>query len=288
MPDTAGMYEIRGLDIDKLAKGFADEEFVFKSFCQVSTTSAREIRWYQKTSGTLTATSPSRIANVSELSMPSVLETSWTRQTSYIKKYIVDSPMISAEDIRDSDVDILARNVRDLTRAIAYQVDTRIWNVATENQSASLINSVTSTAAWDAASGQDPIEDILEAKQKIRSAGYNPEGAVLLLNSYDHKSLLTWLISSKGASIPTWASGQMTEGKIMNILGLDVLVSENVTTDYAAVIVKQRAVSWKSFMPITATTIEDKGIGIKIRVWEEGEAILTDPKAVSLISNTKL
>jgi len=53
MADTSGMQDIRGIDIDKLAKGFADEENDFKNITTLSTTSAREIRWYKKTSGFL-------------------------------------------------------------------------------------------------------------------------------------------------------------------------------------------------------------------------------------------
>ena len=43
MVETSGMAEIRGIDIDKLAKGFADEENILKKFVTVSSTSAREI-----------------------------------------------------------------------------------------------------------------------------------------------------------------------------------------------------------------------------------------------------
>jgi hypothetical protein len=41
-------------------------------------------------------------------------------------------------------------------------------------------------------------------------------------------------------------------------------------------------------MPITSVTIKDEGIGTKIRVWEEGEAILTDPNAVYGITDTQV
>src|SRR3990167_9797961 len=121
MADTSGMAEIRGIDIDKLAKGFADEEFIFKQFLTVTTTSAREIRWYQKTAGTLDSTdttgiTASQIANVSHGALPVVIEQSWKRNTSRVQKYFVESPWISFEDIRDSDPDVLATNVRDLTR----------------------------------------------------------------------------------------------------------------------------------------------------------------------------
>ena len=39
-------------------------------------------------------------------------------------------------------------------------------------------------------------------------------------------------------------------------------------------------------MPITSVVIDDPGIGKKIRVWEEGVALLTDPKSAHLITDT--
>ena len=81
---VSGQSTIRGIDIDKLAKGFADEEFIFKQFCTVTPTSAREIRWYQKTSGILSGsatqglTVQQTIANINQLAQPAVLEQSWT------------------------------------------------------------------------------------------------------------------------------------------------------------------------------------------------------------------
>lgn len=285
MADSVEMQEIRGLDIDKAVKGFALMEYIFKNDCTVSSTSADSIRWYQETSADLTATSPSAVANVSPLSIFPTLEVTWTRNTSYVKKYAAEG-FISMEDMKSADVDVVARTLLRLTRAVVKQVDSDIWDVMTESRSVVNINSVTSTAAWDAASGQDPIEDILEAKQKIWEANYNPEGASLYLSPKDHKSLLTWLISTKGSSVPAFASERVRTGTVMNILGLNVKVSNNVTADYAAVVVPQVACTWKSHTPTTSRAIEEPGIGTKFRVWELGIAILTDPKAVTLISNT--
>lgn len=290
MADKSGQAEIRGIDIDKLAKGFADEEIVLKRFVTVSNTSAREIRWYQKTSGFLTATTTTGAATyiqTGEKALPTVIEQSWTRQTSYVKKFFVESPLISEEDIKDSDIDILATNIRDLVRAVEYDVEKHIWNVLTENQTPSLINTNASTAAWDAANGQDPVEDIMEAKMNIRTNGYNPEGGVLFLSPKDHKSLLTWLITTKGSSIPSFASARVGDGVVMELLGLRVVVSTIVTADKACVAVPNRAVTYKQFEPVTARQIEEVGMGRKVRVWEEGVAILTDPKAVNLITNTQ-
>ena len=287
MASASGEAAIRGIDIDKLAKGFADEENQFKKLCTVSKTAAREVRFYRKTSGFLdsadtTAITASQIDNVSERSRPVVVEQTWTRVTKYVRKYFVESPMISEEDIRDSDVDVLATNVRDLVRAVQRRVDKRIYDVITADNG----NTNASTAAWDAASGQDPIEDLMEAKQLIREDGYNPEGAFLLLSPKDHKSLLTWLITTKGSSIPSFSSERVKDGVVMELLGLNVMVSANVDADEAAIVVGQRCMTWKAFSPLTSAVITDPGIGKKIRVWEEGEAIMTDTNACCIITNT--
>ena len=72
----------------------------------------------------------------------------------------------------------------------------------------------------------------------------------------------------------------------MGLLGANVIVSENFTTDWVVQWVPSRAATWKAFMPITSVVMDEPGIGKKIRCWEEGECILTDPNAVHIISDT--
>src|SRR3990167_7885951 len=134
MPDTLGMADLRGMDVDKLAKGFADVDFVFKNFLTVTPTSAREIRWYRKTSGVLGSTDTtgitgSQIVGNAFGTLPPIAEQSVTRLTSYIKHFAIESPWFSYADIQDSDLDMLAINIRDLTRAVENQVDYRIFDV---------------------------------------------------------------------------------------------------------------------------------------------------------------
>jgi len=289
MVDASGQADIRGIDIDKLAKGFADESNVFKQFCTVSSTKNRELRWYKKTSGFLDSVdtsgiTASQIAGVAERALPTVVEQSWTRQQDFVRKYFVESPTISMEDIRDTDIDILATNIRDLVRAVARQVDKRIYDVLAANVG----NTTAATATWDNATQANVniVKDLLTAKRKIRQAGYDPEGAFLLVTANDHELLLTNLIFTKGSSIPAFSSAQVSgQGVVHEILGLKVIVSENVTADEAQVVVNKRAMTWKAFMPITSVVIDDPGIGKKIRVWEEGEALMTDVNAGSAITN---
>lgn len=299
MADTSGQQDLRGLNVDKLAKGFADEDNVFKKFVSNSKTNAREMRWYQKTSGfldspTTTGITKTFINPVAERARPMVVEQSWTRNTSYAKKFFVESPTISMEDIKDTDIDILATNIRDLVRAVGRKVDLRIFSVLNEAAAATPTvpnpTNVNTAAAvgtgWDDATNGNPIKDILVGQRKIRQAGYNPMGAVIAMNSIEHQFLLDYLITQKGSSIPAFASEKVRSGVVMQLLGNDIIVSENQTTDYVTMWVPNRAATWKAFMPMTSVVMDDPGIGKKIRVWEEGECLLTDPLAVHVITDT--
>jgi len=290
MADASGQADIRGIDVDRLAKGFGEVEDNIIKVCEVTTTNAREIRWFQKTAGFLdsadtTGITATHIGNTSFGSLPVVVEQSWTRQTSYVRKYFVESPWISDEDIKDSDVNILATNVRDLVRGVKRQKSVRIYAVLSADAS----NTNATSAAWNTASytGVNIIEDIMEGKMNIYDDGYNPEGAWLLLSSLDHKSLITWLIDGKGSSIPSFASARVADGAVMEILGLKVMVDTIVTADEAMIVIPQRAITWRSFGDITSEIIRDPLIGQKIRVAEWGEAIMTDPAAANKITNTQ-
>ena len=131
MPDKSGQADIRGLDINKLARGFADVENILKNFVRKGKTKAREMRTYQKTSGFLdTATTDDTAISLiptSQFARPFVTEQSWTRNTDYVQDFMVESPWISFSDMKDNDVDILKTNVRDIVRAVQRKVDLRIF-----------------------------------------------------------------------------------------------------------------------------------------------------------------
>lgn len=293
MADTQGQIDIRGIDVQKFLTGFADEDTILKGMCRQSTTSAREIRWFQKTAGylapaTTTGITTNLASNKGFGSMAPIANASFTRNTSYVWKFSMKSEIISLEDEADSDVDILAVTLRDLLRGIASQVDTRIYNVMTESLSPSTINTVAATDdGWDDAATGNPILDILKAKQLIRSYRYDiSSGGVLYINSIEERNLLNFLISVKGSSIPQLAS-QTVEGKrLMEILGLKVVVSENATTDYALIFIEGVSCAWKQFMPLTSKVEEIVGVGKVVHVWEEGQALLENPRSVCLITDT--
>ena len=299
--DTSAEADIRGIDIDKLAKGFGTEAYIMRKYVVNSKTKHREIRWYRKGLTLATAMNPldtpttngvtaSMMGNTSFKARPFVVEQAWERQTSYIKKFFVESPTISMEDLKDNDVDILASNVRDLVNAVAAKVDRRIYDVITEATVTSgsplpvICNTTGAIAGWATTATCNPISDLMNAKMEIRAAGYNPEGAVCLMNELEHKNLLNFLINVKGSSIPQFATEKVKSGVVMELLGLKILVSHYASASWVVTWVPSRACTWKSFMPISTAVVDEPGIGKKIRVWEEGEAIQTDPLAIHVLT----
>ena len=287
MADTSSMAEIRGIYISKLVEGFAEEGIILKNYCRVIPTSAREIRWYSKTAGFLTGPTSTDItttliANTSSKSLPVAIEPSYTRTTSYVKKYFASSPMLSIEDIKDCDPDVWGDMLKDTVRAVNYQVDQRIQTVMT----AAGCGTAAAVDEWDVDATCDPITDVLLGLESIRSYGYEINNVVLYLNPLEYKNLIRWLINVKGSSIPNFSSDKVESGKMMEFLGCKVVVSENATSDQATMFVPNKAVIWKEFMPITSAVVDDAGIGKTVRVWCEGEAIRPNPYAVYKISNT--
>lgn len=290
MADTSAMADIRGIDIDKLAKGFAEEKLVLRNYVVNSKTSAREIRWYQKTAGFLDSTdttdiTASQIYNTASKSLPVVVEQSWTRNTSYVKNFKVESPWFSIEDLNDTDIDLLAENIHDLVRGLQNQVEKRIYSVLTEALTPVNIQTAAATAdGWDDDETGNPIADMLAVRQAFKTYSYSPEGAICYISPDEEAALINYLISVKGSSIPGFASEKVKSGVVMELLGFKIVTSENATATYATFFIPNKACTWKSFMPLRTFIIDDPGIGKKFRVIEEGEAILTDPKAVFLMT----
>ncbi len=298
--DGSAEKDIRGINIDKLAKGFGELLPTFKNYVQKSTTKARELRWWRKGLTLATAQNPldtlttqgvtgSMMSNTAFKARPFVVEQKWERQTSHIKKYFVESPLISIEDIKDNDIDVLAGNVKELVKAVHFKVDRRIYDVITEatttgTPNPTTVNTAASVDGWQATATCNPILDLLNAKMMLADSGYDPEGATCLMTPLEHKSLLNFLINVKGSSIPPFATEKVRSGIVMQLLGLNIAVSPNATDDFVITFLKT-ATTWKQFMPLSSVVIDEPMIGKKIRVMEEGEAILEHPKAVHILTD---
>lgn len=288
MADTVGMADIRGLNIEKTVTGFALQEYVFKQLCLETTSSSWQERYFKETAADLTGGTGQAVEGVPRLANFPHGEVSWTVANSWMKKHGMEG-RISWEDAKTNDVDVIARTLLRIARAVTKSVDAEIWDTLTESRSVSTINSVTISAGyeWDSATlaNRDPIQDILNAKKEIYTDNYNPDNnGYLCLNPKDYANLLG---NANVRNAGQFYTDDVTRnGKVGFLLGLKVLVSNNVTADYAAVVVGKEAATWKSVQPLTVKTIEDPGIGYTIRAWEVGTCQLKNPEAVCLIINT--
>ena len=290
MADSVGMANIRGLDINKTVKGFAEMEYIFKSDLAQATTTGDSLRWYQETNGTESAVSPMRSSNVAFQSRPGTTEKTWTRNTSYVRKYFQET-FVPLMDIRTADINVISRSLRALTRMITRDIDAHIWDVLTQSRvhptgATTDINLITSSGAWnDGASS--PVRDVTAAQRVIWvSGGYNAKDASLYISPLGYEYLFNWVFS-KGSQIQSFVSERLDSGTITKFCGLNVKVSPNVTADYAAVAIPQVAATYYTETDITSAMSENPGIGSTIRVWAVGEPVLTDPKAVCLVSNVE-
>lgn len=288
MVETSGQALIRDIDITKGAIAEFEEALIFKNLISGRPTKAREIKFWTKTSGYLTLTAPAKLSNIAPGARPFVAETSWTPTTKYSIKYMLDSPMINMEDESDSEVQVFRDNAKDVVESIANDLDGDIWDVITESVTPVNINTVAANATWNAASGQNPFEDIMESKQLIREQTKRSiRNGVLLLNAKGEKDLLVWLVTTKGSSVPNFASDKVGTGSIEMFAGLRVVVSENVVATYAMVADLKQSTEYRTFKPLQTWIITEEGIGRKIRVSINGVAILKKPKYNCLITGTR-
>jgi len=287
MADTAAQAEIRGIDISKLVEGFADVDVILKRFVRVISTSAREIRWYSKTAGFLTSPTTTGVTTdmieTSSKSQPVVIEPSYTRSTSYVKKFFASSPLITLEDIKDCDPDVWGDMIADSARAVNKKIDSHIYTVLTAGGCGT---GAATADGWNVPATADPILDLMNARQTIKANGYATDDLIIYMNQAEERYLISWLVSQKGSSIPQFSSNLVGTGNLMQLLDMRVVVDSNCPTDSVTVFSPSKAVIYREFMPLTSAIIEDAGIGKTVRVWAEGVAIRPNAGAVFKISDT--
>ena len=286
MPDTAGQADIRGIDIQKLAEGFKDVGVVLSKYIPSISATARELRWYSKTSGsgssnflsspTTTGVTTDMIETASK-AMPVVIENSYTRNTGYIKKYFASSPLISIEDIKDCDPDVWGDLIKDTVRAVNKKKDARALTVL---DAAGCGTAAATGNGWNVDADGDPVLDFLAAIESIESYGYNADDLIAYMNPAEKKWLLRWLITVKGSSIPGFASSKVENGEIMSLMGIKIVSDPLRPTDTVTIFSPSQAVKYKEFVPITTAVIDEPGVGKTVRVWTEGEFIRYNPLAV--------
>jgi len=290
MASATGQVVLRKENVERIVKGFALQEYVMKQLVMVQNSSSWTETYFEETAADLTGGTGSTVKGVPRLAAFPYGEVSFTEKKAYQVKHGMEG-VISWEDATTDNVDVIARTLLRIARAVAKSVDSEIWDTLSESRSPSRINSVTIGAGyeWDSATvaNRDPIQDILDAKKEIAEDNYNIDNGngYLVLSPKDYANLLG---NANVRNAGQFYTDDVTRnGRVGRILGLNVIVSNTVTADYAMVCLAKECGTWKAASPLQITTIEDPGIGYTIRAWEVGVTQLTNPQAVCLITNTQ-
>ncbi len=145
MVNESGNVTLRAETVDSIVKNFALQEYVMKQLVMTNSSNSWKESYFQETAADLTAPATRSIRGIPRLANFPSGQVTWARKSSYQEKYGLEGT-ISWEDALTNEIDVIARTLLRISRAVVKAVDTQIWNILTESQSVVNINSVTITA----------------------------------------------------------------------------------------------------------------------------------------------
>jgi len=285
MADTTGELDLRAVNYEAIVKGFALQEFKMKQVVTESSSSSWQESYYRETATELTGGLGSAVKGVPRLANFPYGEPSWTLVNTYIEKYGMEG-VVSAEDEMLNNVDVIARTLLRISRAVAYAVDLQIYTVL--YGAAGNTVAVAAGSEWNSltVANRDPITNILSAKAELSIDNFDPDrNGYIILHPNEYSYLLS---NSKCVNNPSFKTADVvSNGVVGQICGLKIIVSNVVTTDACLIVIAKECGTWKSAAGLTVHTIKDPGIKTTIRAYEMGVCQATSPNAICTITNTK-
>jgi len=280
MADSTGMADLRAENVSKVVTGFALQEYVLKQLCMIQNSNAWTETYYKESAADLTGGTGSGVSGVPRLAQFPYGEVTWTKTSGRNVKHAMEG-VISWEDAKTNAVDVIARTLLRIARAVAKSVD----GVIAAAILADATNTTAANATWNntVITDRDPIQDILDAKALIAIDNYNPDkNGFLLLHPTNYAELLGNANVRNAGQF--WTDEVTKNGRVGRILGLTILVTNSVTEGGAQVVVGKEACTWKSVAGLTVNTIEDPGVKFTIRAYEVGQIQTVNTDAICTIT----
>jgi hypothetical protein len=282
MADTIGEIDIRGENIERAVKGFANKLYKLRPILKMENSSNWQESYYRETSTPLTAGGNRSVNQVARGALPPELHPSWTKVTTYNRKFMGQGT-IFYEDIKTNAIATQARTMFRVAEAIVNAVDLYIYTALTAEGSTSGV--VAAQDDWDSVTiaNRDPIGDILIGIGAMTTNNYDVKSnGYLLVKPRDYASLLR---NSKVINNPSFKTADVvSNGKVGQICGLTIIESTNVSADEAMIVMGNRAATWKGVVGLMSQVITDPGVNVKVRAWEMGHIQITDPQALYTIT----
>ena len=280
--DTTQEADLRAENVSRIVTGFALQEYKMKQLCMIQSSRAWTETYYKETAADLVGkdtTASGTVKGVPRLANFPYGEVSWEKTQGRNIKHAMEG-VISWEDAKTNAVDVIARTLLRIARAVAKSVDTEIAAAVLTAG-----NTIGAGSPWDDAviADRDPIQDILNAKALIEVDNYNPNrNGFLLVHPTDYSHLLG---NANVRNAGQFYSDSVTRnGVVGRLLGLTVISSNSVTENGAQVVIAKEAMTWKSVVGLTVNTIYDAGIKYTIRAFEVGQIQVTNPDAMCTIT----
>jgi len=281
--------DLRKEFIDTAVKAVVKIEEKWKSLCAVDSSSAWTESYFRETNNDSTdGGKGSPIKGVPEYAPFPYFDVTETKVSSIIEKYAGES-IISMEAQQNITVPMLQRKIYRLGRKIVYQIDVAIEAAcSTVTTGYGNTHAVPIGSEWDSVTvaNRDPIKDILDAIQTLRTDGIDAlaGNGHLVVNGQDYTNIIS---NTKVLNHPTYESGVMQNGGVGKLLGLTITVSEAVQADSAFVLVAKQGMVWKQAEGLKVKTIVDPGKSTTIRAWERGVFQSQAPNEICKITNTR-
>ena len=128
MADSVGQTNLRAANVERMVTGFATQEYKMKQLVMIQSSSSWTESYYQESKSELTGGTGSAVKGIPRLANFPYGEVTWAKKDSYLEKYGMEG-VISWEDAVTNNVDVVARTLLRIARAVAKAVDDEIWAV---------------------------------------------------------------------------------------------------------------------------------------------------------------
>ena len=280
MADSVGEQDLRAENVSRVVTGFALQEYKMKQLCMIQSSNAWTETYYAETAADLTAGGEISVEGVPRLANFPYGEVTWTETSGRNVKHAMEG-VISWEDVKTNAIDVIARTLLRIGRAVASSVD----GVIAAAILASAGNTTAANATWNNAiiADRDPVQDMLDAKALIAIDNYNPDKSGFIIMHPTNYAELLGNANVRNAG-QFWTDDATKNGRVGRIVGLTIISTNSVTEGGAQVVIAKEACTWKSVVGLTVNTIEDPGIKWTIRAFEVGQIQVVNPDAICSIT----
>ena len=253
--EEVGEQNLRAQFFDKMIKQIAPRLYKFKQAVSIESTSAWKNFFYREATDILSGGTGNTTKGIPRgAEFPQAVVT-WERVQTVIVKYGLENT-IAWEDLISNEIDVQRRTLIKITEGVVKAVDDEIWDVLTESQSPSNIQSVTITSRFEwGTAGAAIFDNIGAAKRLLGVANYPTTGLMCFISPQGQQDIDNY-IYEKGAQAPTVGAEALKNGSIGRINGVDFIVSNSVTASFALVVVPKRVGTGKQLVGLSTDTNE--------------------------------